>query len=160
MHSEIVEGLHFHHMEKTGTISMWYNGRRVSRYKNIVQGSRQFFKLGSYFIKTEYLYDGWIGQCKDEVYTHGLLDACDKQFFTKLLACSDMANEGIQWTMFPWYNLKPCSTSTFLYDQCRSKVDRLCYKYGISDVAPYVNINWFIHKGKPLIVDCGITNGG
>lgn len=157
MHADIAEGLVFHYMEQTGTISMWSNGLRVARCKGLAGGSRQFFKLGAYFIKAEYLHLGYVGQCKDEVFVHGMLDNCDKQYFTRLLACSEMTDEGIQWTMFPWYKLSPCITNTHLYASCHDKVARLCDKYSIHDVLPYVNINWFIHKGKPLIVDCGIT---
>lgn len=159
MYTHITEKFTFHYMEKTDTISMWFNGRRIARCKDVNDGCRQFFRLGNYFIKAEYLCIGWMGQCKDEVFAYGRLDNCDKQYFTRLLACSDM-DDCLRWTMFPWYNLKACDTSTQLFQICRNKVERLCNKYGIQDVLPYANHNWFIHKGKPLIVDCGITDGG
>ena len=156
MHSDVASKLHFHYMETTGTIGLWYDGKRIARCKEITQGSRQFFKVGNYFVKAEYLYENWVGQCGDEIYIHGKILPKDKQYFTRLLACSDVTNVGIQWTMFHWYNLSKKQPSAELYDACRSQVDRLCDKYGINDVAPYFGVNWFIHNSKPLIVDCGI----
>ena len=155
MHADVVSGLHFNYMATTGTIQLWVNGRRMKRY-DPKQGSRQFFKVGSYFIKAEYSYPTCTTQCKDEAFLYGKLDLCDKQFFPKLLACSDMEDETVQWVMYPWYDLKPYwDEESELFKRCSEKVYRLCDKYGIGDVAPYVNINWFIHKSRPLIVDCG-----
>ena len=159
MYAEITDRFHFQYMQATGTISMWSNGNVVQPYKVPGDyGSRQFFKLGGYYIKAEYVYEERTGQCKDEVYTLSKLDLCDKQFFTRVLACDVEAEEGIHWTMFHWVKLNKCRTNGYLYEACYNKVDRLCDKYGISDVLRWVNINWFIVKGKPLIVDCGISN--
>ena len=155
MHTDVVNGLHFNYMSTTDTIQLWVHGRRVKRY-DPEQGSRRFFKVGSYFIKAEYAYPRANTQCKDEAFLYGKLDLCDKQFFPKLLACSDMGEDMVQWVMYPWYNLTPhWDAESELFKRCSAKVHRLCDKYGIGDVAPYVNINWFIHKSRPLIVDCG-----
>lgn len=155
MHADIASNLHFHYMPSTGTIQMWWQGRHVKRY-DISAGSRQFFKVGAYFIKAEYAHSHTRTQCHSEVFVYGKLEQRDQQFFPKLLACSSMGAEEVQWVMYPWYNLKPVTSElSVLYKYCQAKVQRLCDKYGIRDVAPYVNINWFIHKGKPLIVDCG-----
>ena len=157
MHADVVSGLHFNYMSTTGTVQLWVHGRRVKRY--VPQyGSRQFFKVGSYFIKAEYAYPRMETQSKDEAFLYGKLDQCDRQFFPKLLACSDMGEDMVQWVMYPWYDLTSYwDEESELFKRCSRKVHRLCDKYDIGDVAPYVNINWFIHKGKPLIVDCGCT---
>ena len=155
MHADVASGFHFNYMATTGTIQLWVHGRRVKRHV-VPAGSRQFFKVGAYFIKAEYAYPEMTTQSKDEAFLYGKLDLCDKQFFPKLLACSDMGDDMVQWVMYPWYDLKPYwDEESELFKHCSAKVHRLCDKYGIGDVAPYVNINWFIHKSKPLIVDCG-----
>lgn len=156
MLAEVARKLHFHYMESTGTIGLWCAGRRIARYKPDRDGSRQFFRVGKYFIKAEYVFEGFSGQCADEIYTHGQLRQSDKQYFIPLLACSDVAGEGIRWTLFPWYNLTLANRDTRLYDACYKHVSMLCERYSIDDVKPYFNLNWFIHKSKPLIVDCGI----
>jgi hypothetical protein len=158
MHASVVaEGLHFHYMQHTGNLSMWFHGKHVPRYKT-TEGSRQFFKLGSYFIKAEYLHEEWVGQCADEVQVANRIDKRDQKYFTELLDYDVEAQPGVRWTMFPWYNLRKHERSN--YEPYRNKVQRLCERYGIFDVVPYFNINWFIHNGKPLIVDCGIMKGG
>jgi hypothetical protein len=160
MYTSVVEGLAFHYMPSTDTIGMWYNGKRIPRLTKLNGGSRQFFKLGAYFIKAEYAYSKNEGQCKSESYMAGRIIDRDKKFFTPMLACDVDEPEGVRWTMFPWVKLLACDTSTDLYKACRTNVDRLCGRYGINDVAPYVNTNWFIHNSRPLIVDCGITDEG
>lgn len=160
MHTKVAEGLHFHYMEHTGNVQMWHNGRQVKPMEMAGGGSRTFFKVGAYFVKAEYAHKGYETQCKDEAFVWPKIQNQDRQFFTRLLACSDMTDDTVHWTMYPWYNLRMHDDHGFLYEACQNKVDRLCDKYDIDDVAPFINVNWFIHKGKPLIVDCGCAGGG
>lgn len=152
---EVVSGIHFHYMGKTGTVGLWYKGLQVPRL-SFVDGSRQFFRVGSYFIKAEYVFEGYSGQCANEIYIQNRIRPQDKKYFTKLLACSDIVSEGIQWTMFPWYNLRPTSCDSKIFAVCYKQVISLCERYQIYDVEDAFNHNWFVHNGRPLIVDCGI----
>jgi hypothetical protein len=158
MHTTVAEGLVFHYMENTGTISLWSNGKRVRRYNlrnSNGGGSRQFFKVGSYFVKAEYIDEDSFGQCSEEADVAREINPKDQKYFSKLLFCSDFVPESVRWTMFPWYNLRACSDPNLIQSGI-AIVRRLCDKYDIADVVPNVNINWFIHNGRPLIVDCGI----
>ena len=153
---EVVSDMHFQYMGQTGTVSLWYKGLQVPRYRAVPSGSRQFFRLGEYFIKAEYVFKDYSGQCADEIYIQKKISPPDKKYFTKLLACSDVVSEGIQWTMFPWYNLTPASHNSNVFEVCYKQVVSLCRRYQIYDVAYAFNTNWYIHNGRPLIVDCGI----
>lgn len=157
MHTKIAEGLVFHYMRHTDTIGMWYNGTRIPRIKEnklACSGSRQFFRVGPYFIKAEEANP--YSQCANEAWKAGKIRPKDQQYFAELLACSDFgADEPVHWTMFPFYKLRRCTNSEII-QVCRKQVKRLCYKYNIYDVVSGCNINWFVRNGRPFIVDYGV----
>lgn len=121
-------------------------------------GVRQHFNIQDmFFIKTENMLYSNYTQCKIESKCLKKIKPEDRKFFSKLLAHSDFTTD-IHWTVFKFMQLVEVDRikKEKLIELLQKKVKVLCRTYKIDDVENSVNMNWFVHRDRPLIVDVGV----
>ena len=92
-------------------------------------------------------------QCEHEMEIWNSLEREDKRYFVPLM-CGEVKEDEPPWIVCPLVpNLRINDDDSW---GDRELVDNLVKKYHLTDMR--FNSNWFMHNGRPLIVDYGLSN--
>lgn len=92
-------------------------------------------------------------QCEHEMEIWSNLEREDKRYFVPLM-CGEVKEDEPPWIVCPLVpNLRINDYASWID---RELVDNLVDKYQLDDMR--FNANWFMHNGRPLIVDYGLPS--